>query len=54
MDLQAFREVIAPFIAIVGGLVGLIGGGLSIYYNSTYLSREEPAHVLNRFLARGD
>ena len=35
MDLQALREVVAPIIAIVGGLVGLIGGGLSVYYNST-------------------
>jgi hypothetical protein len=35
MDLQALKEVVAPIIPIVGGLVGLIGGGLSIYYNST-------------------
>jgi hypothetical protein len=35
MDLQTLREVVAPIIAIVGGLVGLIAGGLSIYYNST-------------------
>lgn len=35
MDLQALREIVSPIIAMVGGLVGLIGGGLSIYYNST-------------------
>jgi len=34
-DLQLLRDTIAPAVALVGGLVGLFGGGLGIYYAST-------------------
>jgi hypothetical protein len=58
MDWQMVREVVAPIVAVVGGLVGLIGGSLSIYYNSTStrillkrFRREEEAKLVD---ARAD
>jgi hypothetical protein len=44
MDWQIIREVVVPIVAVVGGLVGLIGGSLSIYYSST-----SNRILLNRF-----
>lgn len=34
-DWQSFRDYVAPTLALVGGIVGLLGGGLGIYYAST-------------------
>lgn len=35
MDWQTLREIVAPTVGLFGGFVGLIGGGLGIYYAST-------------------
>lgn len=35
MDWQTLREIVAPTVGLFGGIVGLIGGGLGIYYAST-------------------
>lgn len=35
MDWQTLREIVAPIVGSFGGFVGLIGGGLGIYYAST-------------------